>query len=139
MIELRDASFGYAGSGKLALSHIQMTIADGDFVGITGPSGLDRADRGIPIDGHCSRSIATPRAGRPHHCIGAREQVRERGAGADHAGQPPEHGRRLGRHDVARRPDEVDRRDGDQSAGGLFSDVSACWADWLLPRTCYHS
>lgn len=42
MIELKDASFRYAGGEKFALRHIGLAIADGDFVGVTGPSGAGK-------------------------------------------------------------------------------------------------
>jgi energy-coupling factor transport system ATP-binding protein len=42
MIELKSLSFQYAGGEKLALSGIDMEIADGDFVGVTGPSGAGK-------------------------------------------------------------------------------------------------
>ncbi len=42
MIELKELSFRYAGGGKPALSGIGMVIPDGDFVGVTGPSGAGK-------------------------------------------------------------------------------------------------
>ncbi len=42
MIELKGVSFRYAGGEKLALSGIGMEIPDGDFVGVTGPSGAGK-------------------------------------------------------------------------------------------------
>ncbi len=42
MIELKSLSFQYAGGEKFALSGIDLTIADGDFVGVTGPSGAGK-------------------------------------------------------------------------------------------------
>lgn len=42
MIELKGLSFQYAGGEKLALSGIDMAIPDGDFVGVTGPSGAGK-------------------------------------------------------------------------------------------------
>lgn len=42
MIEIRGLSFRYSGSEKDALQNIDMTIEDGDFIGVTGPSGAGK-------------------------------------------------------------------------------------------------
>lgn len=39
MIEIRGLSFRYAGESRDALHNIDMTVEDGDFIGVTGPSG----------------------------------------------------------------------------------------------------
>lgn len=42
MIEIRGLSFRYAGESRDALHNIDMTVADGDFIGVTGPSGAGK-------------------------------------------------------------------------------------------------
>lgn len=42
MIEIRGLSFRYAGESRDALRNIDMTVEDGDFVGVTGPSGAGK-------------------------------------------------------------------------------------------------
>lgn len=42
MIEIRGLSFRYAGGEEDALQNIDMTIEDGDFIGVTGPSGAGK-------------------------------------------------------------------------------------------------
>lgn len=42
MIEIRGLSFRYAGESRDALHNIDMTVEDGDFIGVTGPSGAGK-------------------------------------------------------------------------------------------------
>lgn len=42
MIEIRGLSFRYAGESRDALRNIDMTVEDGDFIGVTGPSGAGK-------------------------------------------------------------------------------------------------
>lgn len=42
MIEIRGLSFRYAGKSRDALHNIDMTVEDGDFIGVTGPSGAGK-------------------------------------------------------------------------------------------------
>lgn len=42
MIEIRRLSFRYAGESRDALHNIDMTVEDGDFIGVTGPSGAGK-------------------------------------------------------------------------------------------------
>lgn len=42
MIEIRGLSFRYAGESWDALRNIDMTVEDGDFIGVTGPSGAGK-------------------------------------------------------------------------------------------------
>lgn len=42
MVSINGLSFRYSGSAKDALHNIDMTIEDGDFIGVTGPSGAGK-------------------------------------------------------------------------------------------------
>ena len=42
MIEIRGLSFRYTGESRDALHNIDMTVEDGDFIGVTGPSGAGK-------------------------------------------------------------------------------------------------
>lgn len=42
MIGIRGLSFRYAGESRDALHNIDMTVEDGDFIGVTGPSGAGK-------------------------------------------------------------------------------------------------
>ena len=51
MIEIRGLSFRYAGESRDALHNIDMTVADGDFIGVTGPSGAGKTPRTQALSG----------------------------------------------------------------------------------------
>jgi energy-coupling factor transport system ATP-binding protein len=51
MIEIRNLSFRYAGGEKNALSGIDLTIADGEFLGVIGSSGAGKSTLTYAING----------------------------------------------------------------------------------------
>ncbi len=51
MIELKDFSFRYASAKRNALNHLNLTIEDGDFVGIIGNSGAGKSTLTYAING----------------------------------------------------------------------------------------
>lgn len=58
MIELKEFSFSYDGNGKFAAEDINMTVSDGEFIGITGPSGAGKTTLAMALAGiipHCVR------------------------------------------------------------------------------------
>lgn len=59
IIEIEDVSFTYAGSQKKALDGINLTVSQGDFLGIIGPSGAGKSTLAYAINGII-----------PHYCKG---------------------------------------------------------------------
>ena len=51
MIEFKNLKFKYAGAKKLVLDDINLTIEDGDFIGVIGPSGAGKSTLTYAING----------------------------------------------------------------------------------------
>lgn len=51
MITIEDFSFRYDGGSRPALEHIDLTISDGDFVGVTGGSGAGKSTLTYALNG----------------------------------------------------------------------------------------
>jgi energy-coupling factor transporter ATP-binding protein EcfA2 len=51
MIAIKELSFKYAGSDKLAIENISLNIEDGDFVGIIGKSGAGKTTLSYALNG----------------------------------------------------------------------------------------
>ena len=51
MIEFKNLKFKYAGAKKLVLVDINLTIEDGDFIGVIGPSGAGKSTLTYAING----------------------------------------------------------------------------------------
>ncbi len=51
MIEIHDLTFTYSGSGSPALENINLRVAGGEFVGISGPAGAGKTTLALCING----------------------------------------------------------------------------------------